>query len=30
MPFRSTAYFRKKFKQYFNITPTEMQKKYRI
>ena len=28
--FSSTSYFRKKFKQYFNITPTEMRKRYRI
>ena len=28
--FSSTSYFRKKFKQYFNMTPTEMRKLYRI
>lgn len=28
--FSSTSYFRKKFKAYFNITPKEMRKKYRI
>ena len=28
--FSSTSYFRKKFKQYFNMTPTEMRKRYRI
>ena len=30
MQFSSTSYFRKKFKQYFNMTPTEMRKRYRI
>lgn len=30
LQFSSTSYFRKKFKQYFNITPKEMRKKYRI
>ena len=30
MHFSSTSYFRKKFKQYFNMTPTEMRKLYRI
>lgn len=28
--FSSASYFRKKFKQYFNMTPKEMRKKYRI
>ena len=28
--FSSTSYVRKKFKQYFNMTPTEMRKRYRI
>ena len=28
--FSSTSYFRKKFKQYFNTTPTEMRKRFRI
>lgn len=28
--FSSTSYFRKKFKQYFNMTPKEMRKQYRI
>jgi AraC-like DNA-binding protein len=28
--FSSTSYFRKKFKQHFNMTPTEMRKRYRI
>lgn len=28
--FSSTSYFRKKFKLYFNITPKEMRKRYRI
>lgn len=28
--FSSSSYFRKKFKNYFEITPTEMRKKYRI
>lgn len=28
--FSSTSYFRKKFKSYFNVTPREMRKKYRI
>ena len=30
LQFSSTSYFRKKFKQYFNMTPKEMRKKYRI
>ena len=30
MQFSSTSYFRKKFKQYFNMTPTQMRKRYRI
>lgn len=30
MQFSSTSYFRKKFKQYFNMTPKEMRKRYRI
>lgn len=30
LQFSSTSYFRKKFKQYFNMTPREMRKKYRI
>ena len=30
LQFSSTSYFRKKFKQYFNMTPTEMRKRYRI
>ena len=30
MHFSSTSYFRKKFKQYFNMTPTEMRKRYRV
>ena len=30
LQFSSTSYFRKKFRQYFNITPTEMRKRYRI
>ena len=30
LQFSSTSYFRKKFKQYFNMTPTEMRKIYRI
>lgn len=30
LQFSSTSYFRKKFKQYFNITPKEMRKRYRI
>lgn len=28
--FSSPSYFRKKFKAYFNLTPTELRKKYRI
>lgn len=28
--FSSASYFRKKFKEYFNVTPTEMRKKLRI
>lgn len=28
--YSSTSYFRKKFKDYFGITPTEMRKRYRI
>lgn len=28
--FSSASYFRKKFKQYFNMTPREMRKRYRI
>lgn len=30
LQFSSTSYFRKKFKHYFNMTPTEMRKSYRI
>ena len=30
MQFSSTSYFRKKFKEHFNITPKEMRKRYRI
>ena len=30
LKFSSASYFRKKFKQYFNMTPKEMRKKYRI
>ena len=30
LQFSSTSYFRKKFKQYFNMAPTEMWKLYRI
>lgn len=30
LQFSSTSYFRKKFKKYFNITPKEMRKSYRI
>lgn len=30
LQFSSASYFRKKFKQYFNITPKEMRKRYRI
>lgn len=30
LQFSSASYFRKKFKQYFNMTPGEMRKKYRI
>ena len=30
LQFSSTSYFRKKFKQYFNMTPREMRKIYRI
>lgn len=30
LQFSSTSYFRKKFKQYFNMTPKEMRKRYRI
>lgn len=30
LQFSSASYFRKKFKQYFNMTPKEMRKKYRI
>lgn len=30
LQFSSASYFRKKFKKYFNITPKEMRKKYRI
>ena len=30
MQFSSTSYFRKKFKRYFNMTPTQMRKLYRI
>ena len=30
LQFSSTSYFRKKFKQYFNTTPTEMRKRFRI
>lgn len=30
MQFSSTSYFRKNFKRYFGITPTEMRKKYKI
>ena len=30
LQFSSTSYFRKKFKQYFNMTPKDMRKKYRI
>lgn len=30
LQFSSTSYFRKKFKQHFNITPKEMRKRYRI
>lgn len=30
LKFSSTSYFRKKFKQHFNMTPKEMRKRYRI
>lgn len=30
LKFSSTSYFRKKFKQYFGMTPKEMRKRYRI
>lgn len=30
LQFSSTSYFRKKFKKYFNMTPTEMRKKYNV
>lgn len=30
LKFSSASYFRKKFKQYFNMTPKEMRKRYRI
>lgn len=30
LEFSSTSYFRKKFKQYFNMTPKEMRKRYRV
>ena len=30
LEFSSTSYFRKKFKEYFGITPTQMRKQYRI
>ena len=30
MQFSSTSYFRKKFREHFNITPKEMRKKHRI
>lgn len=30
LQFSSTSYFRKKFKEYFNMTPKEMRKRYRI
>lgn len=30
LQFSSASYFRKKFKQYFNMTPKEMRKKYRL
>ena len=30
LEFSSTSYFRKKFKEYFNLTPTQMRERYRI